>query len=140
MELSKAQRKVMNELKVGSLPVSDVHPSTLEALKRLELVVVRDDEVYAVDQTAQPDTQNDDIMVENVLVLGADVSVSTPDGLVTLPKGSEHPIVSYTEERTPRMVLKWFTCLHAPTGSYFVVNSIASSSKIVEPRPLSSFK
>lgn len=140
MELSKAQRKVMNELKVGSLPVSEVHPSTLEALKRLELVDVRDDEVYAVDQTAQPAPSRDDMMVENIIVLGVEVSVNTSDGMVTLPKGSEHPIVSYTEEKTPRMLLKWFTCLHVPSGSYFVVNSIASSSKIVEPRPLSSFK
>ena len=139
MELSKAQRKVMNELKVGSLPTSEVHPSTLEALKRLDLVVERDGEVFAVDQTAQT-TSKDDVMVENVVMLGSDVSVSTPDGLVTLPKGSEHPIVSYNEEKTPRMLLKWFTCLHVPSGSYFVVNSIASSSKIIEARPLSSFK
>lgn len=136
-ELSKAQRKVMNELKVGALPVSEVHPSTLEALQRLEMVEVVDGQVHSLVDDNSP---QDDIMVENVIVLGTDVSVQVEGSMVTLPKGSEHPIVSYNEEKTPRTVLKWFTCLHAPSGSYFVVNSIANSSKIVPPRPLSSFK
>lgn len=72
--------------------------------------------------------------------LGAQVKiqVSAKGDLALLPVGSMHPVISFHEEvtggRHPKHI-EWYTCLHMPTKTTFLLNLASHTLKEVEVAP-----
>lgn len=163
MELSTAQQAVVNTLHDGgNLQADEVHPATLKALQNAGIVEVSDGAVFLIEGAldavgedydsnnaeteaevqAVVEAEEGEAVVERIVILADPVTiqVDAKGNLVTLPAGSQHPVVGMNQESTRRGVFTWIHALHVPSGVRFLVNDKHNTVKIIEGKPLTDFQ
>lgn len=152
-----AQQALLKSLVTGEdVKVEDVHPSTITSLSGQgiiavegEFVVLSDEFVDDIEDTppseetpeAEVEADETEFMsgsVKNTILMmrlsqNVVIQVSANGQTATLPIGSMHPVIGYSEEvttgRHPKRI-KWYTVYHVPTQASFLMNG--SGHQLVE--------